>query len=102
MKVFISELAEKKLENLTAYLLEEWGMKVKREFLAKLDKKITQISLHPESCPKSRELGGVYRCNVSKQTSFFYRIDLKMQEIEIITFYDVRQDPGKIKNLLQK
>jgi plasmid stabilization system protein ParE len=34
MKVFISELAEKKLENLTAYLLEKWGMKVKREFLA--------------------------------------------------------------------
>ena len=100
MKVFISELAEERLENLAAYLLEEWGIKVKREFLAKLDKKINQISLHPESCPKSSELGGIYRCKVSKQTSFFYRINLKMEEIEIITFFDVRQDPDRIEKLL--
>jgi plasmid stabilization system protein ParE len=81
MKVFISELAEERLENLAAYLLGEWGMKVKREFLVKLDKKINQISLHPESCPKSSELRGIYRYKASKQTSFFYRIDLKMEEI---------------------
>jgi hypothetical protein len=72
-------------------------MEVKREFLAKLDKKITQISLQSKSCPKSQELGGVYRCNVSKQTIFLYRIDLKMQEIEIITFYNVGQNPDKYR-----
>lgn len=101
MNVFISELAEKRLENLTAYLLEEWGTKVKREFLAKLDKKINQLSLHPESFPKSAELGGIYRCMVSKQTVFYYRVDFPKEEIEIITFFDVRQDPDKLKKLLE-
>ncbi|MFN3997988.1 type II toxin-antitoxin system RelE/ParE family toxin [Algoriphagus sp.] len=72
MKVFISELAEKRLENLVVYLEEEWGIKVKSEFLVKLDRKISQISLYPESCPKSAELGGIYRCMVSKQTIFYY------------------------------
>lgn len=58
MKVFVSDLAEKRLENLVVYLVEEWGVKVKSEFLVKLDRKISQISLHPESFPKSAELGG--------------------------------------------
>ncbi|SEF69577.1 type II toxin-antitoxin system RelE/ParE family toxin [Algoriphagus boritolerans] len=79
MKVFISELAEKRLENLSVYLVEEWGVKVKSEFLAKLDRKISQISLHPESCPKSAELGGIYRCMVSKQTIFYYRVDFQKE-----------------------
>lgn len=101
MKVFISELAEKRLENLVVYLVEEWGVKVKSEFLAKLDRKISQILLHPESCPKSAELGGIYRCMVSKQTTFYYRVDFQKEEIEIITFFDVRQDPDKLKKLLE-
>ena len=101
MKVFISELAEKRLEKLVVYLLKEWGHKVKSEFLIKLDRKISQISLHPESSPKSAELGGFYRCRVSKQTSFYYRVDFKKEEIEIITFFDVRQDPDSLKKLLE-
>ena len=101
MNVFISELAEERLGNLAAYLLKEWGYKVKSEFLIRLDRKISQISLHPESCPKSAELGGIYRCTVSKQTSFFYRVDFKKEEIEIITFFDVRLDPDKLKKLLE-
>jgi len=99
MKIFISELAEKRLYDLVVYLVEEWGVKVKGEFLVKLERKISQISLHPESCPKSAELGGIYRCKVSKQTSFYYRVDFKKEEIEIITFFDVRQDPDKLNKL---
>lgn len=54
MEVFFSEIAETKLEELTSYLLSEWGNKVKRDFLSKLNKKIEQISSQPESCPFSK------------------------------------------------
>jgi hypothetical protein len=32
-------------------------------------------------------------CVVSKQTTFFYRVNYIRNEIEIITVFDTRQDP---------
>ncbi len=100
MEVFISELAEYKLKKLTEYLLEQWSFKVKKDFLAKLTKKIQQIQSQPESCPKSNELGGIYKCVVTKQTTFFYRVNFEREEIEIITLFDTRQDPERLKQQL--
>ncbi|TLF46288.1 type II toxin-antitoxin system RelE/ParE family toxin [Maribacter aurantiacus] len=101
MEVFISELAEYKLKRLTEYLLEEWGYKVKKDFLDKLTAKIEQISEYPESCKKSREFGGIYKCVVTKHTTFFYRVNFKQKEIEVITLFDTRQDPNKLKQQLK-
>lgn len=101
MEVFLSELAEYKLKQLAHHLLVDWSYKVKMEFLAKLDGKINQISSHPESCPKSMEFGGIYKCVVTKQTTFFYKIDFERKEIEIITLFDTRQHPDKLKKLLE-
>ncbi|MCK0155958.1 type II toxin-antitoxin system RelE/ParE family toxin [Cellulophaga sp. F20128] len=101
MKVFISELAEYKLKQLTEYLLEEWSYKVKKDFLVKLTAKIEQISEFPESCQKSLASGGIYKCVVTKQTTFFYRVNFSKKEIEIITLFDTRNDPEKLKSQLQ-
>lgn len=51
MKVFLSELAEKKLLKLTDFLLENWNLKVRNDFIKKLTAKIKQVSEQPESCP---------------------------------------------------
>lgn len=91
MEVYVSELTAYKLQRLTEYLLNEWGLKSKRDFLAKFTAKIEQISIHPESCPKSSEFKGIFKCVVTKQTSFFYRVNFIKQEIEIITIIDTRQ-----------
>ncbi len=101
MEVFLSELAKIKLKELTHHLLEDWSYKVKMNFLAKLDAKINQITTHPESCPKSIEFGGIYKCAVTRQTTFYYRINFKQKEIEIITLFDTRQDPSKLKKQLK-
>lgn len=100
MEVYLSELAESKLKILAQHLLENWNYKVKMDFLTKLANKVEQISLQPESCPKSNEFGGIYKCVVTKQTTFFYRINFDVSEIEIITIFDTRQDPEKIKKQL--
>jgi hypothetical protein len=57
--------------------------------------------LQPESCPKSKELGGIYKCVVTQQTTFYYRILADKKEIEIITLFDTRQDPDKLKGQLE-
>ena len=55
MNVFFSINAEKKLLDLCEYLLEEWGYKVKQDFIKKFKKKVFQISQYPESCTKSKK-----------------------------------------------
>ena len=97
MKVYLSELAENKLMILNEYLIEEWGVKVKNDFFNKLKSIFSQISKQPKSCTQSDIKKGIYKCVLTKQTTAFYRINFDKKEIEIITIFDTRQDPNKIK-----
>ena len=101
MRVFLSELAESKLLKLSDFLLENWNIKVRNDFIKKLTFKINQISEQPESCPQSTEFKGLFKCVVTKQTTFYYRINLEKQEIEIITVFDTRQNPNRLEKDLQ-
>ncbi len=96
MNVFLSELAESKLTQLLAYLLEEWNVKTRNKFIQKLTDKINQISSQPDSCTKSTEYEGLYKCVVTKQTTFCYQVLVESNEIEIITLFDTRQNPDKL------
>lgn len=101
MKVFLSELAETKLLKLNDFLLENWNLKVRNDFFKKLTYKIDQISEQPESCPQSKEFDGLFKCVVTKQTTFYYRINFDKNEIEIITVFDTRQDPDRLEKDLK-
>jgi plasmid stabilization system protein ParE len=101
MEVYLSILAESKLLKLNEYLLETWGIKVRDEFISKLTEKINQISTYPESCPESKRFQGLFKCVVSSQITFYYRIFHEQQEIEIITLFDSRQHPDKLKKELK-
>ena len=90
----MSELAKAKLISLTKYLVEEWNHDAKDRFIRKLSNKINQIAKYPDSCPKSDYFDNLYKCVVTKQTSFYYRILWESREIEIITIFDTRQDPS--------
>ena len=97
MKVFLSEVAESKLLKLSEYLLENWNLKTRDKFISKLTEKIKQISQQPTSCTTSSEFDNLYKCVVTKQTTFYYRVNLEKKEIEIITIFDARQHPDKLK-----
>ena len=96
MKVFLSELAELKLLRLSEYLIENWNLKTRDKFIQKLTAKINQISSQPDSCPKSNEFNGLYKCVVTKQTTFYYRIIHQSNEIEIANIFDTRQNPDNL------
>jgi plasmid stabilization system protein ParE len=99
LRVFLSPLAERKLFVLLDYLTEEWGIVAKDKFLLKFKNAVNQVSIQPKSCPESNE-NGIFRCVVTPQSSFYYRI--KNDEIEIITLFDNRQDQQKIFEELKK
>lgn len=93
--IIFSKNAEKKLFELVDYLEMKWSNKVKNKFISNLDKVIYLIQIEPEIFPKS-ELNKNYRkCVLSKQTIIYYKFNTK--RVEIISFFDTRQDPNKIK-----
>ena len=99
MKIFLSPLAERKLELLLDFIETKWSSKTRKEFLAKLTKSFNQISQLPKSFPESEGFPNLFKCIVTKQTSMFYRI--KGKEIEIITIIDNRQNPSSIEEELK-
>jgi len=101
MKVYLSPLTEKKTQLLLKFLETEWSTKSKDEFVSKLLNKFSQISNQPKNCPESKAFSGLYKCIVTKQTSFFfYRI--KADEIEVITVTDNRQEPEIIQQEIKE
>ena len=93
-RVVISPIAEKKLEALLEYLLVEWSLKVKTNFIKRLDDYLQIIKQEPESFPESEKVSGLRRCVITKQISIYYEFNDK--EIRILSFFDTRQDPGKL------
>ncbi len=71
--VIISKTAEKKLEKLFLFLVENWSLKVKSDFIKKLDENINLIKTNPESFPQSEKKVGLYKCVITKQRTLFYR-----------------------------
>lgn len=99
MNVFLSPIAERKLELLLEHLEFERSKNSRDKFLAKIVRTFKQISIKPKSCRESELFPNLYKCIVTKQTSFYYRI--RSTEIEIITIIDNRQSPDKTWDELQ-
>lgn len=98
--VFLSPIAERKLDLLLEYLYSNWGLSSKEKYLRKFRQVTNLISTNPQICIESADMKGIYKCVVTKQSSFFYRI--LNEEIEIITFLDNRQNQKTIFEELKK
>jgi plasmid stabilization system protein ParE len=97
-KVDISKTAQKKLDNLFNYLIENWSTKVKNEFVQKLDNSIKTIKNQPEAFPESTLRNGLRKCVITKQTTMFYRFN--SSRVFIVTIFDSRQNPEKLNEEL--
>jgi len=100
LKVYLSPLAEKKLSLLLKYIEHKWTTKERDEFLEKILNSVKRVATHPESSPKSDTFPNLFKCVVSKHTSFFYRFN--SEDLEIITVFDNRQDPYQIEFEIKK
>jgi len=71
-KVVFSKSASQEIDELLNYLESEWSVKVKQNFIHKLDNSVLQISKYPLSAEKSGVKDGLRRLVITKQTTLFY------------------------------
>jgi len=102
LEIILSPLAEKKLDLLIEYLEKEWGVNSKVIFLKKLETEFKLLSTHPYRCKKTMTFPNLFNCIVTKQTSAIYKVNDSKSLIEVVTFFDNRQDPKKLKKEIKK
>ena len=88
LNVIWTKIAEKKLEEINKYLLDNFGQKTVDEFQVKLISSADLISQNNEIGKRVREDLRVFL--VVKQISIVYTVS---SEIEILTLWDNRQKP---------
>ncbi|WP_373060271.1 type II toxin-antitoxin system RelE/ParE family toxin [Zunongwangia sp. H14] len=96
--IVTSIIAKEKLEDLFEFLIKKWSYKVKTDFVQKLDRSIDIIKDQPEIFPESQTEKGLRKCVITKQTTLYYRFD--DEKIYIVTIFDTRKDPQKLKKNL--
>lgn len=75
------------------YLVENWTFKELEAFIDRTEEVINHICDNPSLYPHSAE-SNAHKCVVVKQVSLFYRV--KVDVIELLVFWDNRQDPAKL------
>jgi plasmid stabilization system protein ParE len=95
LKIQWTKRAEKSFDKIVEYIEEEWSEASAKKIVRKTDKLLGQIAENPEMCPAIEGKEKVRKGLVTKQTSVFYKIMDNF--IRLITFWDNRRDPDKLK-----
>jgi len=94
-KVVFSKSASYRIDELLHYLESEWSVKVKQNFIQKLDNAVLQICKYPLSAEKSNLKSGLHRLVITKQTTLYYTHN--EERVFIVAIFDTRQNPNKLK-----
>lgn len=89
-----SPLAESTYFKILDYLLEHWTEREALKFQSRLEEVLGYLQESPHMYVYSREMKS-YRAVLSPQTTLVYRLKDE-SVIELITFWDTRQDPEKL------
>jgi plasmid stabilization system protein ParE len=75
------------------YLQEKWTEKEVNNFITRTETVLFHISQNPLQYSYSKRYD-VHKCVVRKQVSLYYNI--KQDTVELISFWDNRQDPERL------
>jgi plasmid stabilization system protein ParE len=91
LKIIFTDDATNILLSITNFIDNKWGVKEGEKFLEKVHKTLDLVSNHPYMFKASSIKEDIRIGLISKQTSFFYRIN--ENELIILFFWDNRQEP---------
>lgn len=94
-KIKFSLEAKKNTNQIISYLTQEWSESVADKFILNLENKLSYINLFPKSYPPYDKYPNIRKCVLTKQINLYYKINNK--DIEVLTLFDTRQHPDKLK-----
>jgi len=77
------------------HLEKAWTDREIKNFIYEVDKLLEQIQQNPEIFEESRKNKNVRKALINKNNTLYYRVKPKTKELQLLVFWDNRQDPGK-------
>ena len=84
--------SEERFDEIIFYLQKNWTEKEVSNFIKRTETVLNLISAFPRLCRRSKKKN-IYEALITKHNLLLYRIT--RNNIELITFFDTRQDPKK-------
>ena len=94
-KITWSPKAQKSYIHIADFILEKWSKKEVKKFSDITSSTILQIAQNPELFIASKHKKNIRKGFITKHTSLIYKV--KSNEIELVLFWDNRQNPKKLK-----
>lgn len=83
----------KKLVKVQTYLENEWGDKVAKNFLKKIDSRINMLKQYPNLGAASMRVSGLRGLLITKHNILFYKVE--NNKIIVLNLYDTRSNQKK-------
>jgi len=96
MKISWTPTAIKTYFKVLDHLEEVWTKKEVQNFADEVEKVLNQIAENPEMFEASRKKKNIRKGYITRHNSLYYRIKPIKKELELLTFWDNRQDPEKL------
>lgn len=96
MKVRWTSTSKVTYLDVLSYLDENWTKRELQNFVDTVEKVISQIVAEPYMFEASNKKKNIRKGFVTKYNTLYYRIKPRKKEIELLTFWDNRQDPNKL------
>lgn len=97
MKINWTPTARRTFEQILDWLSGNWTNKAVENFLDQTDSTIEQIKNNPYIYRASEQNEQVRRGLINRFVSLYYRVRPKKEEIDLLSFWDNRQNPDSNK-----
>jgi len=96
MKISWTPKARRTYFEVIEHLEKAWTEREIQNFINEVDHLLEQIKQNPEMFEESRKKKNVRKGLITKQNTLYYRVRPRKKELQLIVFWDNRQDPGKL------
>ena len=97
MEISWTPTARKNYLNVLDYLDKTWTEREVQNFINKVDNLLDQIKQNPRMFEESKKKKNVSKGLISKHNTLYYRVKPRKKELQLLMFWDNRQDPKKLK-----
>lgn len=91
-KIIWSPEAEKTFEDIISYLENNWSKKEIKKLILKMEEVISLLEQNPYLFRGSEKIS-IYEALIGKQNLLLYQVVESKKKVELLSFWDTRQDP---------
>jgi hypothetical protein len=97
IEIVWSEESIKTYDQNIDFLFKQWSAREVDRFLTQTDFVLSRIQTHPESSSPSKRNKKIRMARFNKYITLYYRYNKRRKQIELLSFWNTKQDPSKLK-----